>query len=84
MSTTITVRDLRNHFPRVRKLLETRGEVVLTEKGQPRYRLLAYTPPPATKPPPAKDYIERLKRHQPRALTAAEAMALHEENRGER
>ena len=44
MSATVTVRDLRNQFPKVRKLVETQGEVVLTEEGRPRYRLIAYTP----------------------------------------
>ena len=44
MSNTVSVRDLRNQFPKVRKLVETQGEVVLTEKGRPRYRLTAYTP----------------------------------------
>lgn len=37
MSTSI--RDLRNQFPKVRKLVETHGEAILTEKGKPRYRL---------------------------------------------
>ena len=81
MSTSI--RDLRNHFPRVRKLVETLGEVILTEKGKPRYRLTLYTPA-RTAPPAAVDYWARLNGYQPRALTKAQARALHEENRGDR
>lgn len=83
MSTTVSVRDLRNQFPKVRKLIETEGEVVLTEKGKPRYRLTAYAPPSVKEPPP-KDYMERLSRHQPRAMSSEEARALHEDNRGDR
>jgi len=84
MSTTVTVRDLRNQFPKVRKLVETQGEVVLTEKGRPRYRLIAYTPAARNKAPAPKDYIERMSRFQPRALDAAQVEALHDDNRGDR
>jgi antitoxin (DNA-binding transcriptional repressor) of toxin-antitoxin stability system len=78
-----TIRDLRNHFPKVRKLVEAEGEVLLTEKGEPRYRLALYTAARKTKPAPV-DYWARLVAYQPNALTAAEAQALHEENRGDR
>jgi antitoxin (DNA-binding transcriptional repressor) of toxin-antitoxin stability system len=44
MSAKIGIRDLRNHFPKVRHLLEAEGEVLLTEKGRPRYRLTLYSP----------------------------------------
>jgi antitoxin (DNA-binding transcriptional repressor) of toxin-antitoxin stability system len=78
-----SVRDLRNHFPKVRKLVETLGEIVLTERGKPRYRLTLYTPASAGSPPPV-DYWARLNAYQPRAMTKTQARALHEENRGER
>lgn len=77
------VRDLRNHFPTVRKLVETHGEVILTERGKPRYRLTLYTPVSAAVPPPV-DYWARLNSLQPRAMTREESRALHDENRGER
>jgi antitoxin (DNA-binding transcriptional repressor) of toxin-antitoxin stability system len=83
MATKTTIRDLRNHFPKVRKLVETEGEVLLTEKGQPKYRLTLYTAPQAREPAPI-DYWERLNAYQPEVLTEAQARALHEENRGER
>jgi antitoxin (DNA-binding transcriptional repressor) of toxin-antitoxin stability system len=75
MAFTTTVRELRNHFPRVRRLLEEEGEVVVTDNGTPKYRLskLAQTPPAS---PPLKDYVARMGRHQPRPLTAAAAKAL--------
>lgn len=81
MSTSI--RDLRNHFPKVRKLIETHGEVILTEKGKPRYRLTLYTPTATGLPPPV-DYWARLKGYQSRGLTKAQARSLHDENRGDR
>ena len=79
-----TVRDLRNRFPKVRKLVETEGEVLVTERGKTRYRLTLYTPVHEAKEPPAKDYLARMKRHQPRALRRAAAAALDEDNRGRR
>jgi len=35
MPSTATIRDLRQPLPKVRKLVETEGEVLLTEKGKP-------------------------------------------------
>lgn len=84
MAATATVRELRNHFPRVRRLVETEGEVVVTEQGAPKYRLTRYTPAAAKKAPAAKDYLTRLHRHQPRPSSAAAAKALDEANRGTR
>lgn len=83
MSVTTSIRDLRNHFPKVRKLLEAQGEVLLTEKGKPRYRLTAYSSADSTRPPPV-DYWARLQSYQPRSLTQVQAEALHDENRGDR
>ena len=79
----VSIRDLRNRFPKVRKLVESQGEVILTEKGKPRYRLTLYTPDSVAKPP-AVDYWARLNSYQPRAMTKAQSRALHAENRGER
>jgi antitoxin (DNA-binding transcriptional repressor) of toxin-antitoxin stability system len=84
MPTEVTVRDLRNHFPKLRKLVEEQGEVVVTDQGTPRYRLTLYTPAVREPPPPPKDYLARLRRHQPRPLSAAAARALDDENRGAR
>lgn len=78
-----TLRDLRNRFPQIRKLIESEGEVILTEKGKPRYRLTLYTPERGGTPP-SVDYWARLSAYQPRCLTKAQARALHSENRGDR
>lgn len=83
MAAKTTIRDLRNHFPRVRKLVETEGEVLLTEKGEPKYRLTLYTASP-TKASSPVDYWKRLDAYQPESLTEAQTRALHAENRGER
>lgn len=79
-----SVRDLRNRFPKVRKLLESEGEVVLTERGKARYRLTLYVPDKPAKEPPPKDYMARIKRYQPKPMSRAAAKALDEENRGDR
>ena len=84
MAGTATLRDLRNRFPKVRKMVESEGEVLLTERGKTRYRLTLYTPAKTAKAPPRKDYLARLKRYQPRAMSRAAGKALHEHNRGER
>jgi antitoxin (DNA-binding transcriptional repressor) of toxin-antitoxin stability system len=81
---TASVRDLRNHFPRIKKIVETEGEVIVTDKGQPKYKLTLYTPEQPVKATPAKDYMARLRRYQPRVLTVAEAKSLIDENRGDR
>jgi hypothetical protein len=84
MAASASVRDLRNRFPKVREILETEGEVLLTERGKTRYKLTLYSPEKAAKEPPVKDYIARMKRHQPRPMSRRAAKALHEDNRGER
>lgn len=38
-----TIRDLRNHFSKVKELVETEREVVVTDKGKPKYKLTLYT-----------------------------------------
>ena len=81
---TTSIRELRNRFSEVKRLVESEGEVIVTDKGEPRYKLTLYTPPKAGKAPPRKDYMARLRRHQLRPLSAVAASALHEENRGER
>jgi antitoxin (DNA-binding transcriptional repressor) of toxin-antitoxin stability system len=84
MAATATIRDLRNHFPKVRRLVDDEGEVIVTDQGTPKYRLIRYTPGRRTKAPAPKDYLARLRRHQPRPLSAAEAAALDVASRGER
>ena len=83
MKPTASVRDLRNHFPKVRKILEEEGEVLLTESGKAKYRLVPYSVPPKGTPP-AIDYWIRLNSYQPRQISAKASQALDDENRGDR
>jgi antitoxin (DNA-binding transcriptional repressor) of toxin-antitoxin stability system len=83
MKATASVRDLRNHFPKVRKILEEEGEVLLTESGTAKYKLVAYSAP-TKKTPPAIDYWTRLNSYQPRPISAEASQALDDENRGDR
>ena len=81
---TVTIRKLRNEFPKVKEIVEAEGEVIVTDNGHPRYKLVLYTPVRPVKGGRVKDYIARMRRHQPRPLTVAAAKSLNEENRGER
>lgn len=83
-TTTTTVRELRGSFPKVKKIVETEGAVIVSDHGKPKYLLTLYTPPPERAPHQRKDYMARLKKFQSRAMTPAAAKALHEENRGDR
>ena len=78
-----TVRELRGSFPKVKKLVETEGAVVVSDHGELKYLLTLYTPPPES-PPQTKDYLARIKKFQPRPMSAAAARAWHDENRGDR
>lgn len=78
-----TVRELRGAFPKVKRLLESEGAVIVSDRGEPKYLLTLYTPAPR-QTAPAKDYLARLKRFQPRPMSAAATRALHDENRGDR
>lgn len=81
---TVTIRNLRNEFPKVKEVVEAEGEVIVTDNGRPRYKLVLYTPVATARRVRAKDYMARMRRHQSRPLSAAAAKSLHEENRGER
>lgn len=83
MPAIATIRDLRNRFPKIRKIVESEGEVLLSESGRTKYRLVLHTERPA-KAPPRVNYWARLTAYQPAPLTAAQSRALHDENRGER
>jgi antitoxin (DNA-binding transcriptional repressor) of toxin-antitoxin stability system len=81
---TASIRDLRNHFRKIKKMVETQGEVIVTDKGQPKYKLTLFTPGQPEKARSPKDYMARLRRYQPRPISAAAAKSLHDENRGSR
>ncbi len=77
------MRDLRNNFPKIRRILAEEGEVLLTENGKAKYRLVPYSAP-VKKAPPAVDYWARLNSYQPNLISAEDSQALDDENRGDR
>ena len=77
-----SIRDLRTHFPKVRKLLEQEGELVVTDRGRPVFLLRPYEKRVRRREAPF-DYYERLRRRMPRRLSDAAVRALDEANRGE-
>ena len=81
---TATVRDLRNHFAKVKKVVESEGEVIVTDKGKPKYRLALYSPKQSEKVKLGKDHLARMKRHQPHPIRTEAAKSLRDENRGDR
>jgi hypothetical protein len=83
MAATATIRELRFRFRKVKKLLEAEGEILVTEKGKPRYRLALYTPSLSNTPPPV-DYWARLNAYHPQAMSKSESQSLHEEIRRDR
>ena len=83
MPATASIRDLRNRFPRVRKIVEAEGEILLTESGKTKYRLVLHTPRPRNAPKPI-DYWGRLTAYQPTSLSAEQSQSLQDENRGDR
>jgi len=80
---TATVRDLRTRFPKVRRLLEQEGQLVVTHRGRPVILLTPYRERVVRRGTPV-DYYARLRRRMPTPLTAGAREALDEANRGER
>src|SRR5687768_9450756 len=61
---TATIRDLRTQFPKVRRLLEQEGEIVITDRGEPVVVLRPYASPPRATAKPL-DYYARLRWRMP-------------------
>jgi antitoxin (DNA-binding transcriptional repressor) of toxin-antitoxin stability system len=80
--TKASIRDLRTRFPKVRRLLEQQGEIVVTDRGEPILILLPYTARRTR--PRTVDYFARLRRRMPKPLSKSARQALDEADRGER
>jgi antitoxin (DNA-binding transcriptional repressor) of toxin-antitoxin stability system len=80
---TATIRDLRTRFPKIRRMLEQEGQLVVTDRGRPIILLQPYHEHAAPRGA-GVDYYGRLRRRMPRPLTAAVRRALDETTRGER
>ena len=79
MEATATIRELRLNFRAVKRKMEQHGSVLITDHGQPLYRLNRLEEISAANTP-LPDYYGRLR--QQRSLTSRATQALHEENRG--
>ena len=80
---TATIRELRTNFRAVKRKIEQHGGVVITDHGEPSYLLQPLPSAPRRSGPPL-DYLARLRRRQPNALTREQTRQLWEEERGER
>ncbi len=78
-----TIRELRTDFRAVKRKIERHGSVVITDPGEPAYvlRPLPRSTPPVAEP---RDYLERLRRRQPKPLSPTETRGLWEEERDDR
>ena len=80
---TATIRDLRTRFPKIRRLLEQEGQLVVTDRGRPVILLQPYQER-APRRGARVDYYARLRRRMPEPSSASARQALDEVNRGER
>jgi antitoxin (DNA-binding transcriptional repressor) of toxin-antitoxin stability system len=81
---TVSIRELRLNFRSVKRKVEEYGKVLVTDNGVPSYVITAAPPEEKKERRPLPDYYARLLKRQPVPLTAEQAKALHEENRGDR
>ena len=77
---TATIRQLRTDFRSVKRKIEQHGEVVVTDHGEPAY-VIKLLPAPAQKRPPLPDYYARLRRRQPKPLSAESTRQFWEQER---
>jgi antitoxin (DNA-binding transcriptional repressor) of toxin-antitoxin stability system len=80
---TATIRDLRRRFPKIRRMLDQEGQLVVTDRGRPIILLQPYSEQVARRGTRV-DYYARLRRRMPKPLTAIARRALDEADRGER
>jgi antitoxin (DNA-binding transcriptional repressor) of toxin-antitoxin stability system len=80
---TATIRDLRTRFPKIRRMLEQEGQLVVTDRGRPVILLQPYSERVAQRGTRI-DYYARLRRRMPKALTAAARRVLDQADCGER
>ncbi len=78
-----TIRDLRTSFPKVRRVLEQEGRLIITDRGRPVMLLQPYEKPPK-RAHTSIDYYARLRRSMPKPLSGTARRALDEDDRGER
>ncbi len=81
MSTvTATIRELRTDFRAVKRRIEERGEVIITDRGEPAY-IIKLLPPSLPRKTPLPDYYARLLKRQPVPLSAEATRNFWEQER---
>jgi antitoxin (DNA-binding transcriptional repressor) of toxin-antitoxin stability system len=78
---TATIRELRTDFRSVKRRIEQHGEVVITDHGEPAY-VIKPLPLKPKSPSPLPDYLARLSKRQPKALSPEATRQFWEEERG--
>jgi antitoxin (DNA-binding transcriptional repressor) of toxin-antitoxin stability system len=83
MSTaTATIRELRTDFRAVKRKLEQHGSLVITDNGVPRYEMKPLTSQRNGRVSSMPDYMARLRKRQPKPMTAEATRRFWEEERG--
>ncbi len=77
---TATIRQLRTDFRSVKRKIEQHGEVVVTDHGEPAY-VIKLLPAPTRKRPPLPEYYARLRKRQPKPLSAEDTRQFWEGER---
>lgn len=80
---TATIRELRTDFRSVKRKIQHHGQIIITDNGVPSYELKALPRAPK-KSPPLPDYMARLRKRQPRPMTAEQTRKFWEYERGDR
>jgi antitoxin (DNA-binding transcriptional repressor) of toxin-antitoxin stability system len=80
---TATIRELRTDFRSVKRKIEHHGQVIITDNGVPSYEIKAL-PTKTGSDAPMPDYMARLKKRQPRPMSAKETREFWDYERGER
>jgi antitoxin (DNA-binding transcriptional repressor) of toxin-antitoxin stability system len=78
---TTTVRELRTDFRAVKRRIEQHGQLIITDRGEPAYLLKALPRRRPKKTATMPDYYARLRKRQPRPLTAEETRQFWDEER---
>ncbi len=81
---TASIRELRTDFRSVKRKIEEHGEITITDNGHAAYVMRPAPVKATTKRAPMPDYLARVLKRQPRAMTEEETRKFWEEERGDR
>ncbi|MFM8470631.1 MAG: hypothetical protein ACKODH_11800 [Limisphaerales bacterium] len=81
---TASIRELRTDFRSVKRKIEAHGEITITDNGHAAYVMRPAPVKATTKRLPMPDYLARVLKRQPRAMTGEETRKFWEDERGDR